>query len=29
MNNEFYKECLYILKDKEINDSILEIINHS
>ena len=26
MNNEFYKECLNILKDKEINDSILEII---
>lgn len=26
MNNDFYKECLNILKDKEINDSILEII---
>ena len=26
MNNDFYKECLNVLKDKEINDSILEII---
>lgn len=25
MKNEFYKECLNLLKDKEVNDSILEI----
>ncbi len=26
MTNDFYKECLNILKDKEINDSIVEIV---
>ena len=25
MKNDFYKECLNLLKDKEVNDSILEI----
>lgn len=25
-NNDFYKECLNVLKDKEINDSIVEIM---
>ena len=26
MTNDFYKECLNILKDQEINDSIVEIV---
>ena len=26
MTNDFYKECLNILKDKEINDTIVEIV---
>lgn len=26
MTNDFYKECLNMLKDKEINDSIVEIV---
>ena len=25
-NNDFYKECLNVLKDKEINDYIVEIM---
>ena len=26
MTNDFYKECLNILKDKEINNTIVEIV---
>ena len=26
MDKNFYKECLDLLKDKEINDSIIEIV---